>query len=728
MDRSKTAFHPSRRLFLKASVAAGAGLCIGFQLSCSSDSADPPATVTPTPDFVPNAFVRIGADSTITIISKHIEFGQGTFTGLATILAEELDAAWEQVRVEHAPSDASRYANLFFAEFPNIGRPMATGGSTAMANSWMQMREAGATARAMLVAAAAATWGVPEGEIRVERGVVSGPSGKSATFGELTRVAAGLSLPAGVKLKDPQDFTLIGSTLPRVDVTPKTNGAAKFTMDIYMENMLTAVIARPPRFGARVASVNDAAARQVPGVVDVVQIPSGVAVLADDFWAARMGREALIITWDESAAETRGTPELFAEFRALAGQPGLEFRNDGDATAAIDGAATILEADFEFPYLAHAPMEPLDCVIRLDGQTCDLWAGSQAPTFDQLAISQILQIPIENVNVHVQLAGGSFGRRATPDADCAAEAAFVAVAARTNRPIKIIWTREDDIRGGKYRPMSIHRVRAGLDASGTFTGWHDRIVEQSIQAAFLPPGVPDTSITEGANIAYAVPNARIDVHTPVVGVPVLWWRSVEHTHNAFVIEVMIDELAEAAGRDPYEFRRALLAEHPRHLGVLDLVAERSGWANPPPAGRARGIAVQESFGSYVAQVAEVSVGADGMPVVHRVVCAVDCGIAINPDNIRAQMEGGLGFGLAAAMHNAITLDAGRVVQSNFHDYRLFRIHEMPEVEVHIVPSAAPPTGVGEPATPVIAPAVANAWRRLTRTPVRSLPFQPVSQG
>lgn len=726
MARSKTTFNPSRRLFLKGSATVGAGLFIGFNLSCSSDSTDPEA---PAPDFVPNAFVRIGSDDTVTVIAKHIEVGQGSFTGLATILAEELDADWEKVRVEHAPMDPARYRNLFFPELPGIGPMMGTGGSTAMANSWMQLREAGATARAMLVAAAAAEWGVSASSISVERGVVSASSsGLSATFGELTDKAAALSLPENVQLKDPADFTLIGSDLTRVDVTPKTNGTAQYTMDIYQEGMLTAVIARPPRFGGKVTTVDDSAARGVPGVVDVVQVPNGVAVVAEGFWAARMGREALNIEWDDGAAETRGTAELFAHYRDLAGQPGVVARNDGDATGAIDGAATTIEADFEFPYLVHAPMEPLDCVMRLYGDLCDVWAGAQSPTSDQFAVSQILGIPVEKVRIHVQLGGGSFGRRATFDADVLSETAFIVKALNTSRPIKLIWTREDDIRGGKYRPMVLHRVRAGLDSDGKLVGWHDRIVAQSITGALLPPGVPDTSTTEGANIPYAVPNALIDVHTPVVGVPVLWWRSVEHTHNAFVVEVMIDELAEAAGQDPFEFRRALLADHPRHLGVLELAAEKAGWTSPLPAGKARGIAVQESFGSFVAQVAEVSVGDDGRPVVERVVCAVDCGVAINPDNIRAQIEGGLGFGLAAALHNELTLDAGRVVQSNFHDYRLFRIHEMPDIEVHIVQSAAPPSGIGEPGTPVIAPAVANAFRKLTGTPIRRLPFQPANQG
>ncbi|MEM9489735.1 MAG: molybdopterin cofactor-binding domain-containing protein, partial [Myxococcota bacterium] len=584
MDQSKTSLNLSRRLFLQGSAAAGTGLVLGFNLSCSSDSTDPGL---PEVEFEPNAFVRIGSDDTVTIIAKHIEVGQGTFTGLATILADELDAAWEQVRVEHAPMDAQKYANSFFGEIPGIGPVMGTGGSTAMADSWMKMREAGAAARSMLVAAAAAEWGVSASSISVESGVVSASgSGQSATFGELARAAAAMDMPESVQLKSISDFKLIGSEVPRVDVTPKTDGTAQYTIDIYQPDMLTAVVAHPPWFGGTVASFDDSATRQVPGVVDVVAIPTGVAVLAEGFWAAEMGRRALTVEWDDSTAETRSTAELFNHYRELAGQPGVVARNDGDATSAIDGAATIIEADFEFPYLAHAPMEPLDCVIRKYNDLCDVWAGAQSPTFDQFTISQILGLPMENVRIHVQLGGGSFGRRATPDSDIAAEAAFIVQAAGTNRPIKLLWTREDDIRGGKYRPMVMHRIRAGLDGNGNVVGWHDRIVEQSISGIFLPPGVPDTTPSEGAIIPYAVPNILLDIHVTSVGVPVLWWRSVEHTHNAFVAEVMIDELAEAAGADPFEFRRALLTEHPRHLGVLELAAEHAGWNTPLPEGKA----------------------------------------------------------------------------------------------------------------------------------------------
>ncbi|MCG8422658.1 MAG: xanthine dehydrogenase family protein molybdopterin-binding subunit [Proteobacteria bacterium] len=726
MTRLRAKFRPSRRQFLQGSAAAGAGLLIGFNLSCSSDSPGQ-GPDSPGEEFSPNAFVRIAPDGTVTVYSKHIEFGQGTYTGLATILAEELDADWDMVRVDAAPSDATRYRNLYFPEVPGIGPIQSTGGSTAMANSWQQLREAGATARAMLLAAAAQEWGVSASALVAERGVVShGGSGQSATYGQLAGLAAAMELPKEVELKDPKDFALIGTQVPRVDVRAKSNGTAQYTMDVYLPDMLTAVIARPPRFGGKVASVNKAAALRVPGVVDVVEIPAGVAVVAEGFWPARTARRALSIEWDDSGAETRGTADLLASYRQLAGQPGELARQEGDAETAIAAADRVVEAEFVLPFLAHAPMEPLDCVIRVDNGECEVWAGSQAPTVDHWAVAQVLDLPMDKVKINTLLAGGSFGRRATFDADVATEAASIAKAMASERPIKLIWTRQDDIRGGKYRPMYLHRIRAGLDSDGNIVGWQHRIVGQSITAGgILDPGGPDTTTAEGAaTLAYAIPNLTVDVHTVPVGIPVLWWRSVGHSHNAFVVEAFFDELAAAAGKDPLQLRRSLLAGHPRLLAVLDLAAEKSNWNSPLPQGKARGIAVHESFGSYVAQVAEVSLGAGNAPVVERVVCAVDCGIAINPDNIRAQMEGGIGYGLGAALHNQLDVDGGRVVQSNFHDYWPLRIHEMPQIEVHIVQSAQAPTGVGEPGLPPIAPAVTNAYRQLTGQPIRRLPLLP----
>lgn len=723
-----------RRQILQGGLAVGAGLVLGLRLprAAKAAAAEAMGNMAGAKNAGPamNAFVHIAPDDTVTVLSKHIEFGQGTYTGLATILAEELDADWSTVRVEAAPADAEKYANLAFGV-------QGTGGSTAMANSWEQMRRAGATARAMLVAAAAKNWGVPAAEITVAAGTVKhAASERSARFGELAEAAAGHEPPAEVTLKDPKDFVLIGRAEPvgRVDVSAKTRGTATFTMDIHHPDMLTAVLERPPRFGGKVKSFDAEDTKKVPGVVDVVAVPQGVAVLAEGFWAAEQGRRKLTVEWDESGAEKRGSDDLFAEYRALLDRAGAEARKDGDPAGALDGAAKTVTADFEFPYLAHAPMEPLDAVIQVGDDGCDVWAGSQLQTVDQGVVAGTLGLTPDKVRVHTQLGGGSFGRRATPNGDVAGEVAAIAKVSGTKRPIKLVWTREDDICGGRYRPLYVHRLEGGLDADGKIVAWRHRIVGQSIlkgtafEAALVQNGIDGTSVEGARGLPYAIANLGVELTTTEVGVPVLWWRSVGHTHTAYSTEMFLDELAEAMGRDPVDLRRELLKEHPRHLGVLELAAEKAGWGGPLPEGRARGVAVHESFQSYVAQVAEVSLGDDGMPKVHRVVCAVDCGIAINPDVIRAQMESGIGYGLGAALHDEIVLEDGRVRESNFHDYRSIRIQEMPEIEVHIVPSGEAPTGVGEPGVPPIAPAVANAYYHLTGERVRRLPFRRTVRG
>ncbi len=712
----------TRRQFVQSTALAGAALMVGFRL-------DGRPALAAEEVFAPNAFIRIAPDNTVTIIGKHIEFGQGSHTGLATILAEELDADWSQIRVEAAPADAERYNNLKW------GPVQGTGGSSAMANSWEQHRRAGATARAILVEAAAREWGVPASEITVERGVVSHPpSGRRLTFGELAPKAAKLTPPAQVKLKDPSQFTLVGKRVPRIDGVAKTDGSAKFTMDFSLPGMLTAVIARAPRFGATVKSFDATAARQVKGVTHVVQVPSGVAVVATKFWAARKGREALRVRWDESRAETRGSEDLFKAYRVLASRPAMPARRDGDAAGALAGAAKVIEAVYEFPYLAHAPMEPLDAVVRLGPDACEVWAGSQIPTIDQQVVARIVGLPPAKVQIHTMLAGGSFGRRATPDSDVAGEAAAIAKAIGGDKPVKLVWTREDDLQGGRYRPLYVHRLRAGLDAQGNIVGWEHRIVGQSIvkgspfEATNVKNGIDRTSVEGAATLPYAVPNITVELTTTDVAVSVLWWRSVGSTHTAYSTETFLDELAHAAGRDPLELRRALLGKHPRHLAVLNLAAEKAGWGQPLPAGRARGIAVHESFDSVVAQVAEVTRRPDGLPKVEKVVCAVDCGTAINPDVIRSQMEGGIGFGLAGAMWSEITLVRGRAQERNFDSYRPLRIADMPAVEVYIVPSSAVPTGVGEPGVPPIAPAVANAFFHLSGRRVRRLPFARLARA
>jgi len=710
----------SRRAFLKTAAATAAGLTIGFHWSGPLSR----ALADTSKDFAPNAFLRIAPDNSVTVIAKHLEMGQGTYTGLATIVAEELDADWAQIRVESAPADASKYANLAF------GTIQGTGGSSAMANSWMQLRNAGATARAMLVAAAATEWNVPPASLTIERGVVRHPpSNRQATFGDLAAKAASQPVPDKVALKDPKDFKLIGQKLPRVDIPGKTNGTAQFTIDVTFPNMLVAVLQRPPLFGATVKSFDPTATKAVPGVVEVLQVPRGVAVVAKIFWAAKLGRDALKVEWDDSKAEKRSTTAIMAEYRRLAEQPGKPARKEGDAAAALKGAAKLITATYEFPYLAHAPMEPLDAVVKLDADSCEIWCGDQFQTVDQANAAATAGLKPEQVKIHTLLAGGSFGRRANMGSDYIVEAVSVAKALGANgTPVKLQWTREDDIRGGLYRPLYLHRLDAALDKNGQLVGWQHRIVGQSIiagtafAAVMVKDGIDGTSVEGAANLPYAVPNMSVELNTTETGVPVLWWRVVGSSHTAYATEAFIDEIAYAAGKDPFAFRQAMLEHHPRHKAVLELAAKAAGWGNPLPKGKGRGIAVAEAFGTYVAQVAEVTVAPNGKVKVDRVVCAVDCGTPINPDVITAQMEGGIGFGLGAALYGAITLKDGQVEQTNFDAYQVLRIDEMPKVEVHIVPSPEAPTGVGEPGVAPVGPAVANAVFAVTGKRLRVLPF------
>jgi len=718
----------SRRDFLKASaaasIAAGGGLTLGFWLGGAQAQTPAPAAA---PD--PNAFVRIGRDNSVTVIAKHLEMGQGSYTGLATLVAEELDASWEQVKVEGAPADAKLYNNLSW------GPAQGTGGSSSIANSWEQLRTAGAAARAMLVAAAAKQWNVPAASIIVKNGVVSSGARKT-TFGQLADAAATMPVPTTVKLKDPKDFVLIGKSAPRKDSRAKSNGTAQFTADVKLPDMLIAVVAHPPKFGARVKSIDSQAVTAVPGVRYVVEIPSGVAVLATSFWVAKKGRDALKVTWDESDALNVSTAGLLADYKALAATPGKVARGDGDVAKAMAGSAKTLEAAYEFPYLAHAAMEPLDCVVKLAKDGCEVWNGEQFQTGDQNSVAKVLGLKPEQVKLHMLYAGGSFGRRANPVSDYLVEAAEIAKVlagqGKFDVPIKLQWTREDDMKGGFYRPAYYHTLKAGLDAAGAVVAWQHRIVGQSItagtpfEAMLVKDGIDGTSIEGASTLPYAIPNLVVELHSPKVGVPVLWWRSVGASHNAYTTETFIDELAQAVGKDPIAFRRGLLGTHPRHLAALDLVAKQSGWGAPFPAAKAgekrgRGVAVVESFNTVVAEVVDVTVRGKEFTV-DRVVCAVDCGIAVNPDNVRAQMEGGIGFGLSAALYGKITLKDGAVEQSNFNDYPVLRIAEMPKIEVHIVPSADKPTGVGEPGVPPIAPALANALAAATGQRLRTLPL------
>jgi len=699
--QSLVAPRASRRDFLKFTALAGAGLVVGVLLGAGTARAAGDA-----PNFTP--FIRIGADGTVPVFSKHLDKGQGSATGLATLIADELDATWEQTRVEFAPANAELYKNLLFGI-------QGTGGSTAIANSFEQYRRAGATARVMLIQAASKRWAAPQSEIAVSQGTVKHTSGKTATFGELAEAAAHTAVPETVTLKTPDQWVYIGKEFPRLDTYNKTIGAPdSFGMDVHLDDMLVAVLTRPPKWGGAVKSFDAAAARQVRGVVDVLQIPQGVVVLAESTWPAIKGRDQLKIAWDFSNAERRSTRQFEAEYRAMADREGIPFRADGDAAAALAGAASVVEETYVFPYLAHAPMEPIDITILFKDGRATLWTGSQMQTMDQNVTAAVLGIEPQHVAIHTLWAGGSFGRRAIYDSHYAAEAATIARAWGKPQPIKLVYTREDDIRGGYYRPMYVHKVRAGVDAGGKLVAWHHRVVGQSLMigTAFenfaVKEGVDDSSVEGLHNATYAIPHFRGEVHNTNVKVPVLWWRSVGHTHTAYAMETMIDRAAKAAGRDPLEFRLELLAGDARKTGVLKLAAQKANWGAPLPAGRWRGIAVQKSFNSYVAEIAEVSRRANGTFRVEKVWCAVDCGVPVNPDNIRAQMEGGIGFGLGAILRNAITLTDGTVDQDNFDSYAPIRIDEMPDIEVHIVPSAVAPTGVGEPGVPPIGPAVANA--------------------
>jgi isoquinoline 1-oxidoreductase subunit beta len=674
--------------------------------------------------FAPNAFLRIGADNSVTVIAKHLEMGQGSYTGIATIVAEELDADWTTVRVESAPADAKRYANLVF------GTLQGTGGSSAMANSWNQLREAGGKARAMLMTAAGNEWKVPVTELNVEKGIIyHAGSKRQATFGSLVGKAAALPVPDKVVLKDPKDFKLIGRQAPRVDVPAKVDGTAQFTLDVAMPGLLVALLKRPPLFGGTVKSFDAAAATAVPGVVKVLQVPAGVAVVARSFWAAKLGRDALKVEWDDTKAEKRSSAALMEEYRRLADQPALSARKQGDAVPAIQGAAHKVSASYEFPYLAHAPMEPLDAVVKLTANACEIWAGDQFQTIDQANAAKTAGLDPSQVSIHTLFAGGSFGRRANTRSDYIVEAVSIAKAfGAEGTPIKLQWTREDDLHGGLYRPMYFHKLEAGLNEKKELIGWRHVIVGQSIMAdtifaAMINNGVDGTSVEGAASIAYDIPNIAVELSTTKTGVPVLWWRVVGSSHTTFAVEAFIDEVAYAAGEDAFTFRRKLLEHEPRMRAVLELAAEKAGWSSGPlPKGRGRGIAVAEAFKTRVAQVAEVSVDGQGRVTVDRVVCAVDCGTAINPDVITAQMEGGIGFGLGAVLYGAITLKDGRVEQDNFNSYRVLRMNEMPKVEVYIVPSAEPPTGVGEPGVAPLGPAVANAIFAATGKRVHVLPL------
>jgi isoquinoline 1-oxidoreductase beta subunit len=707
----------SRRDFLKSTATLTAGLVVAFCLPLGTrrawaQDATKPAVIPP------NAFVHIAPDNRVTILLKHSEMGQGVWTSLPMVLAEELDCDWANVRAEHAPA-APAYAHTAF------GIQM-TGGSTSTWESFDQLRRAGAMARALLIQAAAQKWKMQPGDCRTDNGfVIAG--GNKASYGELADAAAKLPTPADVKLKDAKDFRLIGRPTRRLDSAAKVSGQAEFGIDVKRPDMVIALIARAPVFGATLKSFDATKAKAVPGVVDVVQVPSGVAVIGKHFWAAKQGRDALVLDWDPGAGAGLSTAALREQYRKLASSAGLVAKTAGDVDAALNGAK-VIEAEYEVPFLAHAPMEPLNCTVEIGADGCDIYTGTQFQTMDQGTAAKILGLKPEQVRVHTTFLGGGFGRRATPTSDFVAEAVHVAKA--SGKTVKVVWTREDDIHGGYYRPMWLSRLRAALNKDGKPTAWAHTLVGQSIIAGtpfepmMVKDGIDATSIEGAADAPYlaAIPAHRVELHSPKSPIPVLWWRSVGHSHTAFVVESFIDELAHAAKRDPLEYRHALLPADSRERRALDLAAAKFGWGKSLPKGHGAGMAVHASFGSYVAQMAEVSVEGKSIKV-HRVVCAIDCGPVVNPLTIEAQMQSAIAYGLSAALHSEITFKDGKVDQSNFNNYQVLRLNEMPNVEVHIVPSTDNMGGVGEPGLPPIAPAVTNALFAATGKRLRRLPLR-----
>ncbi len=705
----------TRRDFLRTTAGSVAALVLSFYVPARARAAPDAETLHP----MPNAFVRIGADESVTVQLTRVEMGQGNWTGLAMLIAEELDCDWSRVRPEHAPA-APVYAH------PLLNIQM-TGGSSGMKYEFDRYRKVGATAREMLVRAAASRWSVSPAACRTENGVVLHGEDR-LTYGELAADAMELTPAEEVALKEPRDWRLIGTKVRRLDTPEKITGKAQFGMDVSFPGLRTAVVLRPPAFGSRLVRFDAAAALRVPGVEQVVPTANGVAVVAAHFWAAKLGRDALHVEWTRPDGGGVDTVELLADFHAMARTRGTTAVEVGNVDAGVAAAETRFEAEYEVPYLAHAPMEPLNCTVKIEDDRCEIWTGTQLQTLDQSAAASLLGTAPDKVVLHTPFLGGGFGRRGVFTSTFVSEAVLVAKAAGV--PVKVVWTREDDIRGGYYRPAFVHRVQVGVGGRGVPVAWDHVLVGQSIfagtplEAVVVRNGIDGTSVEGVAGSPYleGVPARRVSLHSPRTAIPVQPWRSVGHSHTAFAMESAIDELAHAAGRDPLEYRLELLEDHPRHANALKLAAEEAGWGTAPPQGRARGLAVHESFGTVVAEVAEVSIE-EGRIRVHSVTCAVDCGTVVNPLAVEAQMQGSVAFGLTAALHGKLTLIDGEVQESNFHDYEILRMFEMPSVAVHVVPSNAEMGGIGEPAVPPVAPAVANAVFALTGPRLRSLPLR-----
>ncbi|MGA8049901.1 MAG: xanthine dehydrogenase family protein molybdopterin-binding subunit [Burkholderiales bacterium] len=702
-------FLPSRRSFLKGTAATGGGLVIGFVLPAAGRLAEAAAT------FQPNAYLRIAADNRVTVVCGLSEMGQGVLTAIPMLVAEELDADWSKVRVEQAPVDKAFNNPIFGMQ--------ATGGSTSVRGHWEPMRKAGAAARAMLLAAAAETWKANKADCRTVNGMVVHKSGKKLSYGRLVAKASKQPVPANPKLKDPKEFKLLGHGLRRLDTPAKVNGSAKFGLDVRLPGMLIAVMARPPVPGGKALSVDDSKAKAIKGVRQVIQIPQGVAVLADGYWPAKQGRDALEIKWDDgpnAGLSSEGVTRMLTEATAVEGKVG---RNEGDIHSVA--AAKAIEARYEAPYLAHACMEPMNCTAWVKSDGVEIWAGTQSQGPSQGILGQVAGVAPGKVQVHTMFLGGGFGRRFAPDFTVGA----TLLSKMSGKPVKLVYTREDDMRAYYYRPASVTRFTGGLDAEGKPIAFSARVASPSIMegSGFMkipPTGVDQLAVEGIADLPYDIPNLRIEYSRVEPGVQVWFWRSVGHSQNIFFSESFIDELAHEAGQDPFEFRRSLLGKQPRYKGVLEAAADKAGWGTPMPDGVHRGIAVAQSFGSYVAEVADVSVGQDGKVKVHRVVAAVDCGMTVNPEIIKRQIESAIVYGLSAMLYGRITFKDGRVEQGNFDSYPVLRMNEMPQVEVHIVPSTENPGGIGEPGLPALAPAVTNAIFAATGKRIRRLPIDP----
>ncbi|BEV09243.1 xanthine dehydrogenase family protein molybdopterin-binding subunit [Methylophilus sp. DW102] len=708
----------SRRSFIKSTALVAGGLVVAFSIPQAKRFMGVANAAEALPLPAPNAFLRIGADDSITVMLAHSEMGQGVWTTLPMLIADELDADWSKIKVEHAPA-APAYVHTAYGI-------QITGGSSTTWSEFDRYRQAGALTRVLLLEAAAKQWKVPVAGLRTENGFVINGTQK-LSYGKLVETASQLPTPTSVTLKKPEQWKLIGKATKRLDSAEKINGTAKFGQDVQFEGLKVAMVARAPVFGTTLKSLDDAAARKVPGVIKVVKVPTGVAVIAEHYWAAKQGREALKLEWALAGHDKPDTPALLKQYQALAQKPGLQAAKAGDVATASKQAKQTIHAEYVLPYLAHAPMEPLNCAVKISDQGCEIWTGTQMQTTDLASAAKILGLKPEQVKIHTLFLGGGFGRRANPRADFVSEAVEVAKAA--GMPVKTVWSREDDIKGGFYRPMFVHKASIALDKQGKPLAWQQTLVGQSIikgtpfEGVMIKDGIDATSVEGVADSPYVkvTPHHEVQLHSVQSDVPVLWWRSVGHSHSAFVMESLIDELAHASKQDPLAYRRQLLKDHPRHLAALNLAADKAGWGKPLPTGVFRGIAVHESFGSYVAQVAEVSVK-DGEAKVHRVVMAIDCGLAVNPDGVKAQMESCVAFALGAALSSEVSFKDGQVEQSNFHNYQVLRMKDMPKVEVHIVPSTEKMGGVGEPGVPPLAPAVTNAIFAATGKRIRRLPI------